>query len=597
MPTGALNNSGISVDTWMHKEIMKAYPITGRRFLKSSTALGLAAAPCVSMATIGDIPLKPNIIFILTDDQGYGDVTSHVNPVLKTPHMDTFAASSVRFGNFVVSPSCSPSRCALMTGMHEFKSGVTHTIMGRDHMSLKSTTVADILKRGGYTTGMFGKWHLGTDGDYRPEKRGFDVAMTTKDDSQKSHFNPTMVRNGKEEEHKGYRTDILFRETIKFIGENKEHPFFCYLPTYSPHAPLVAPDEYVNRYKGKVTDQQAAFMGMVTNIDDNIGKLMAYLKESGLEKNTLVILMNDNGGTYGVDVWNAGMRGHKGNAWHGGTRALSFWRWPGVLEPRDVEDLTGHVDLLPTLAELADVKLDKEYREKLDGFSLVPLLTGGPSPNPERMLFTNVGRWRTGSGARHNHALCGVHYKHYHLVRNAPCEYEYCRGECRFSRRIMNWTMTGGYSTEWRDYNARVTPLDRWLLFDIKDDLGQRVDISAQHPDIVDKLSKAYDAWWEEVSKDWPEKKERTLEGRLRRLVDTRGNPTHNYILKLPSGEDVPLKQPGVHNGYGWTKDKVPDLAPFAGTTVRLKALAYNETQGDKALVVVRVTAIERLDE
>ncbi len=537
---------------------------------------------------------KPNIVFILTDDQGYGDLSRHGNPVLRTPHMDDLAERSVRFENFVVSPSCSPTRCALMTGMHEFKSGVTHTILGRDSMSLDAVTLADVLKRGGYATGMFGKWHLGNDEAHRPENRGFDVAMTTKGDSQRPHFDPTMVRNGKEEPHQGFRTDILFREAIRFVESHKDEPFFCYLATYSPHSPLVAPEEYVNRFKGKVTDEQATFMGMVANIDDNLGRLMEFLKRSGLEKNTLVVHMNDNGGTFGDDVCNAGFRGHKGKAWHGRTKAISFWSWPDAFDPRAVTDLAGHVDVLPTLAELAGVELEPSHRERLDGFSLVPMLKGGQSPQPERMLFSHVGRWPTGTGKQHKHALCGVHYRQYHLVCNAPCEEPHCRGECRFSRRIMNGVARGGYSTVKRDFHAKVTPVGQWLLFDIQKDPAQNHDIAAGHPDVVKRMSRSYDAWWEEVSVDFPQMEEMTFEGTLRRMADDQGRPTHMYQLERASGPTLDFRQPGVHAGYGWTEDKVPQLGPYDGAAVKLKALAYREIKGGKSIVVVRVTAVER---
>ena len=255
---------------------------------------------------------RPNIILILTDDQGYGDVGRHGNPVLETPHMDRLFDESVRFGDFCVSPSCSPSRCALMTGMHEFWSGVTHTIQGRNTMSLEATTLADVLRGAGYATGIFGKWHLGHQGAFRPEKRGFDYSLTTVEDTQRSHFDPVLLRNGVEESHSGFRTDILFREAIRFIEANQDNPFFCYIPTYSPHKPLVAPEEFMARYKGRVSDDEAAFFAMLANIDENIGRLMGRVGELGLDDNTLIILMNDNGATCGVDLWNANMRGCKG---------------------------------------------------------------------------------------------------------------------------------------------------------------------------------------------------------------------------------------------------------------------------------------------
>jgi len=204
--------------------------LTRRRFLKTigAGALSVSMAGCLSWKQRPNTS-KPNIILIMTDDQGYGDLSRHQNPVLETPHMDRLFDESVRFDDFCVSPTCSPTRCAMMTGMHEFKSGVTHTIWGRQRMSLKSTTVAEILKKAGYTTGIFGKWHLGHEGSYRPEKRGFNLSLTAVADTQNSHFNPVLLRNGKEELHKGYRTDILFREAINFIEDNKDGRFFCYI--------------------------------------------------------------------------------------------------------------------------------------------------------------------------------------------------------------------------------------------------------------------------------------------------------------------------------------------------------------------------------
>jgi len=182
---------------------------------------------------------QPNIVLILTDDQGYGDIGRHGNPVLQTPHMDRLHDESVRLDDFCVSPSCSPSRCALMTGRHEFRSGVTHTIQGRNTMDLKSITLADVLRGAGYATGMFGKWHLGHEGAYRPENRGFDRSLTTVEDTQRSHFDPMLLRNGIKEPHTGFRTDILFSEATRFIEDHREGPFFCYIPTYSPHKPCV----------------------------------------------------------------------------------------------------------------------------------------------------------------------------------------------------------------------------------------------------------------------------------------------------------------------------------------------------------------------
>lgn len=442
---------------------------------------------------------KPNIIFILTDDQGYGDLGAHANPVLKTPCMDQLFRESVRFRDFCVSPSCSPTRCALMTGMHEFKSSVSHT-RDREYMSLDSITLPQLLKRAGYATGMFGKWHIGKTGRYRPEHRGFDLAITTADDSQQSHFNPTLFRNGVEEVQQGYRTDILFNEATQFIERHKDGPFFCYIPTYSPHAPLHAPEESIEPYRGKVTDDEATFFGMIANIDENLGKLMANLKAWGIEENTLVIFMNDNGGTAGIDLFNADMRGCKGTSWFGGTRAMSLWRWPGRFEPNTVDELTAHVDLLPTLAELAGVELGADHAARLDGYSLVPLLTAAGGRWPDRLLFTHMGRWPDGTARAHRYAQCAVRKQQYQLVRSEPCADEGCRGECRVIRRGIAGQKKVAYSQTKGDYHyAGTQPQGEWALYDVTADPGQEENLAASRPELVKELASAYDAWWDSV--------------------------------------------------------------------------------------------------
>jgi len=441
---------------------------------------------------------QPNIVLILTDDQGYGDVGRHGNPVLRTPNMDSLHDESVRLDDFCVSPSCSPSRCALMTGRHEFRSGVTHTIYGRNRMSLKSTTLPELLRGAGYATGMFGKWHLGHEGPYRPEHRGFDIAITTVEDTQRSHFDPVLLRNGVEESREGFRTDILFDEATRFVEENREKPFFCYIPTYSPHKPCVAPREYLGRYEGRANGDEVPFFAMLSNIDDNIGRLMARLKDLDLDENTLVILMNDNGGTCGVDLWNAGMRGCKGTSWFGGTRALSFWRWPGTFEPREIGGLASHMDVLPTLAEIAGEDLTEGHRNDLDGMSLVEQLKSSGPELPDRMLFTHQGRWPTGEAARHKHAQCAVRWRQYHLVRSDVCDDPECKGECRVFRRSMTGATKVAYSRSKGQFHYATTP-GRWALYDTREDPSQEDDLAQEHPEIVETMSAGYDEWWDEM--------------------------------------------------------------------------------------------------
>ncbi|MDA7922647.1 sulfatase-like hydrolase/transferase, partial [Verrucomicrobiales bacterium] len=219
---------------------------------------------------------RPNIILVLTDDQGYGDLGRHGHPLLKTPHMDQLHDESVRFKNFYVSPSCSPTRAALLTGMHEFRNGVTHTLQPREQLYLDAVILPQLLKSAGYRTGFIGKWHLGNKGDYAPGQRGFDWCSTNVG-GPRVHFDPVMIRNGKRQEEKGYREDLFFDDAMAFIEESGDQPFFCYLATYSPHSPLAAPEPFVAPFRGKVSDDEAAYLGMVANIDFNVGRLMKFL--------------------------------------------------------------------------------------------------------------------------------------------------------------------------------------------------------------------------------------------------------------------------------------------------------------------------------
>jgi arylsulfatase A-like enzyme len=437
---------------------------------------------------------RPNIVFILTDDQGYGDLSAHGNPFLKTPNMDQLYRESARFTNFVVSPTCAPTRCALMTGKHEFRSGVTHTVTGRREMSLQSTTVAQVLKSAGYATGIFGKWHLGSRGEYRPEKRGFDVSVSSVDDTQRSHFDPVLLFNGVEKQTQGYRENILFDVAIQFIESNKDRLFFCYIPTYSPHAPLIAPREYIDRNNGNV------FYAMISNIDDNIGRLMEKLKELQLDDNTVVILINDNGGTWGVDHYNAGMRGCKATPWYGGTRAFSLWRWPGHIKPGNIENLAAHVDLLPTLAELAGAGLSEKPEDGLDGISLLPLLIKDVKTLPDRMVINHMGRWPDGEGEveAHKYALCSVHWNNYLLVKSQTCGRDDCRGECRNFQRVIEGSTSAGYSKK-ADFHYAVNSQRKWALYDVQDDAAQLDDLASEFPEIVHTMSGAYEEWWTEV--------------------------------------------------------------------------------------------------
>jgi arylsulfatase len=455
--------------------------------LAAATALvATRSSPAAEVKLAGK---RPNIILILTDDQGYGDLGRNGNRFIKTPNLDKFYDEAVHFEDFHVSPTCSPTRSSIMAGRHEFRSGVTHTILERERMTLKATTLAQVLKSAGYATGVFGKWHLGDEAPYQPQRRGFDevfihgaggigqsYAGSCGDAPKNSYFDPVILQNGTFVKTDGYCTDVFFDQATRWIESRKRQtPFFCYITPNAPHAPLHVPEKYEQMYadipelaaakpagkqpKAKSASQVAKFFGMITNIDDNVGKLLARLKEQGIERDTLVIYMNDNGGTAGCRVWNAGMRGTKGTASNGGTRGMSLWRWPGTLKPGPVAALTAHLDLFPTFVELAGAKIPEATAAKLEGFSLVPLLENPQAKwHDDRMLFTHVGRWAAGAEP----------------VKYGPC------------------------SVRWRQYLYFPSRQDG-ALYDLQADPGETTNIAGQCPDVTQKLAKAYDLWWTET--------------------------------------------------------------------------------------------------
>lgn len=436
----------------------------------------LCHAQPINSAEKGD---RPNIIFLITDDQGYGDISRHGNPILKTPNFDRLHDEGVRFTDFLVSPTCSPTRSALITGRHEFRNGVTHTILERERLTPQATTIAQVLKSAGYKTGIFGKWHLGDEPEYWPSRRGFDEMFihggggigqsysgSCGDAPGNTYFNPTILHNGKFEKTTGYCTDLFFDHAIDWIDSVKgSQPFYCYIATNAPHLPLQVRPEDEQRYAEKVADPNVAkFFGMIANIDDNIGKLLGKLRDWKIDENTLFVFISDNGGTVGVPVFNAGMRGQKGTPWMGGIRASSFWRWPGTLAPHDVKSLAAHIDFFPTIAELAGAKLDQQIIDQVEGRSLVPLLKQIGLDWPDRTLFTHVGRWpKWADPNNHKYQQCSV--------------------------RTARWQLV----------NVDQQAAKKWQLFDLVADPSEKTDVAASHADVVSDLDRQYDAWWASI--------------------------------------------------------------------------------------------------
>ena len=321
---------------------------------------------------------KPNVVFILTDDQGYGDLACHGNSYIQTSNLDELYSKSARFTNFHVSPCCSPSRAQLLTGRYPSRTGVWHTVKGRSLIHRDEVTVAELFKYNNYRTAIFGKWHLGDNYPSRPQDKGFDEVVVhggggignIADYWANDYFDDTYYHNGKPEKYEGYCTDVWFQETLKFIEKNKNEPFFIFLSTNAPHLPYVVAERYRQIYPGIETGLQE-FYGMITNIDDNIGILRNKLKELNLEDNTILIFITDNGSSRGSGIFNAGMRGGKGSQWDGGHRVPFFVHWPagGLTEGRDIDALTSGMDLRPTLEALCGVAAIAD--NPLDGKSLI----------------------------------------------------------------------------------------------------------------------------------------------------------------------------------------------------------------------------------
>ncbi len=359
---------------------------------------------------------KPNVILIITDDQGYGDLGFHGNPVIKTPNLDQLAKESVRFRQFYVSPVCAPTRSSLMTGRYSLRTGVHDTYNGGAIMATEEVTIAEMLKKADYTTGIFGKWHLGDNYPSRPGDQGFDESLihlaggmgqpgdfTTYFKFDSSYFDPVLWHNDEMEQYEGYCSDIYANEAVNFIRKNRENPFFCYLAFNAPHTPLQLPQKYYDMYKD--VDPEAPFhdekvpmpemserdkedarkvYGMVTNIDDNVGMILSELKKLKIEKNTIVIFMTDNGPQQ--YRYTGGFRERKGSVYQGGVRVPFFLRYPDRFKKdQDIDAIAAHLDVLPTLASLCNAELPDVH---LDGQSLVPLVNGElQSWEEDRSLF------------------------------------------------------------------------------------------------------------------------------------------------------------------------------------------------------------------
>ena len=364
------------------------------------------------LSAYAQLPTHPNVVLIITDDQGYGDLGFTGNPHVKTPALDQLARESIRLTNFYVSPVCAPTRSSLMTGRYSLRTGVHDTYNGGAIMAPTEVTIAEMLAAR-YTSGIFGKWHLGDNYPSRPGDQGFDESVIhlaggmgqvgdipNFPQGDSSYFNPVLWHNGEPQAYQGYCSDIFADQAVRFIEDNRASPFFCYLSFNAPHTPLQVPDEYYQRYQNidpatgfdrplpamSEQDKEDArkVYAMVTNIDDNVKKVLDKLEELGIADNTIVIFMSDNGPQQ--TRYNANMRGLKSSVYRGGVRVPFFLRYPALsTKGRAVETAAAHLDVLPTLSELCQSLLPKD--RTIDGKSLVPLLQGQTAAWADRPLF------------------------------------------------------------------------------------------------------------------------------------------------------------------------------------------------------------------
>ncbi|MCI0703713.1 MAG: arylsulfatase, partial [Planctomycetia bacterium] len=437
---------------------------------------------------------SPNVLIVIVDDQGFGDLGTHGNPVVKTPQFDRFAKQSVWLKNFYVSPVCSPTRSSLLTGQYNYRVGIVDTAYGRSMMRTGVKTLAEYLASAGYRTGLFGKWHLGDNYPLRPEDRGFQETLWHQGGGlaqpadhpdmirTSAYFDPILKQNGKEVKTKGYCTDVFADAALKFISAESKKPFFAYVAFNAPHAPYQVPEELVKPYakldltekgfpkigqpwatkKMNVGDIAKAY-AMIENVDTNFGRLMKALDDKKLADNTIVIFLTDNGP--GGVRWNAGLRNRKGTVYEGGIRVPCYIRWPAKLKGgRSIDTALAHIDVTPALIEVCKVEMDGK-QPGFDGRSFAGLLQGDTGWHDRTLFF----QWHRGDVPEKYRAFAARGPK-FKLVQSAGVP-----------------------------QGAKWQP--KYELFDITTDPFEEKDLAATQPDEVARLKKEYETWFADVTK------------------------------------------------------------------------------------------------
>jgi arylsulfatase len=426
------------------------------------------------------------VILVMTDDQGLGDFSFTGNPILKTPNFDAFAKSSVRLTDFHVCPMCSPTRGQLMTGLTALRNKATSVTAGRTFLEPGLPTLPEVFAKGGYQTGLFGKWHLGDVYPHRPMDRGFTEAsyhlgwglLQSTPEFDRPLIDGRFFHNGVEKQFKGHCTDLWFDRAIEWMKscQQKKQPFFCYLPTNAPHAPYIEQPEFIKPYEGK---GPAAFFGMIAHLDQRFGDLDKFLTEQKLKDNTIVIFMTDNGGTAGVKQFNAGLRAGKTTYYEGGHRVPCWIRWPaGKLgEPRDVDSPSQNTDLFPTLCDFCEITPPKRAASDAPylGDNLADLLRGKVKTLPDRKLVVQYGQ----------------------IIK-------------KFDSCVI-WN-------RWRLVKGEE-------LYDVVADLAQEKNLAEKHPEVVKEMRAYYETWW------------KGLEPKLNDFVPQSIGAKPQPIVELTSGD------------------------------------------------------------
>lgn len=468
--------------------------------------LPLAAAIGLAPAAAGRVPQDvppPNVLLIMADDMGWGDLRSHGNERIDTPVLDRLAQASARFDRFFVSPVCAPTRASLLTGRYFPRTGVSSVTGGLETMRAGEVTLAEALRRRGYATALSGKWHLGAHYPSTPRAQGFDSFLGFYEGHTNNYFDATLTDGTRPVPTSGYITDVLTDDAIRFMREHRGRPFFSYVAYNAPHAPYQLPDAYFDKYASRGFDPVAASIyGMVENIDTNVGRLLKTLDDLSIADRTIVVFHTDNGPQ--TDRFNGGMKGRKGHVDEGGVRVPLFIRAPGHTTPGTVvRRNAAHIDLMPTLLEMTGQKpagaTHPSQGPAFDGRSLVPLVTNPDASWPDRRLFTYQRRDRT---------------------RLDPIP-----GSVRTDRwRLVK--MPAGVS-----------------LFDMTVDPGQGTDVAAAHPEVVRELDAAYDAWFTDVTRD----------GLVLPPIEV-GHPEAVFV-ELPATEAARGGGVVFKGGQGWAHD------------------------------------------